>query len=90
MLLLTKSNSVKNEGNTDVFNDEEGTISARYFKPYIMHASMGPSCAVAIFENDQLHIWSHTQGVYPLKDAIQNMLGLREEQIHIIEQQYFR
>ncbi|MFC2123219.1 molybdopterin cofactor-binding domain-containing protein [Bacteroidota bacterium] len=81
--LAVESENVKNEGNTEVLNDEEDTISARYYKPYIMHGSMGPSCAVAIFENDQLHIWSHTQGVYPLKGAIQDMLGLNEEQVHV-------
>lgn len=57
---------------------------ASYFKPYIMHASIGPSCAVALFDEDSLHIWSHTQGAYPLRGALKDVVGLPEEKIHII------
>jgi len=81
--LPAETQEVKTEGNTTPLNDEEGIISASYSKPYLMHASIGTSCAVALFENNLLQIWSHTQGVYPLKEAIQKMLGLREDQLHI-------
>ena len=43
------------------------------------HASIGPSCAVAHFENDVLTVWSHTQGVYPDRAAIAEMLKLPQE-----------
>jgi CO/xanthine dehydrogenase Mo-binding subunit len=56
---------------------------AGYFKPYIMHASTGPSCAVAVFENDQLSIWTHSQGVYPLRKTLSALLELPEDAIHI-------
>ena len=36
------------------------TASATYTRPYQAHAAIGPSCAVALFENDALTIWSHT------------------------------
>lgn len=81
--LPSETQEIKTEGNTELLNSEEGIISARYSKPYLMHASIGTSCAVALFENNQLQIWSHTQGVYPLKEAIQKMLGLQEDQLHI-------
>jgi nicotinate dehydrogenase subunit B len=81
--IASDSENEKNEGDTEALNDDEGVISARSFKPYIMHASMGPSCALALYENDQLHIWSHTQGVYPLKGAICEMLGLEEDRVHV-------
>lgn len=57
---------------------------AIYKRPYHMHASIGPSCAVALFENDQLTIWSHTQGVYPLRQTISNLLSIPEEKIRVI------
>lgn len=60
-----------------------GVHHAVYAKPYIMHGSIGPSCAIAAYEDGRLHIWSHTQGVYPLRSTISDMTGLAEEQIRI-------
>ena len=45
-----------------------------YQRPYQMHASIGPSCAVGLSQDDALTVWTHTQGVYPLRDAIAEML----------------
>lgn len=63
--------------------NENNTHHAVYSKPYVMHGSIGPSCAVAAFEEGRLHIWSHTQGVYPLRATISGMTGLAEENIRI-------
>jgi CO/xanthine dehydrogenase Mo-binding subunit len=60
------------------------SFRASYFKPYIMHASIGPSCAVALYDEDTLHVWSHTQGAYPLRGALKEVVGLPEEKVHII------
>ncbi len=56
---------------------------ARYFKPYIMHGSIGPSCSVAIWDKKMLHVWTHSQGVYPLREALSKMLHLSTENIHV-------
>lgn len=56
---------------------------AVYSKPYIMHGSIGPSCAVAVFKEGQLQVWSHTQGVYPLRATISAMTGLPEAAIRV-------
>jgi nicotinate dehydrogenase subunit B len=39
-------------------------LAARYTRPYLMHGSIGPSCAVALFESDTMTVWTHSQGVY--------------------------
>ena len=60
------------------------TLQARYFKPYIMHGATGPSCAVALYnEQQQLQVWTHSQGVYPLREALQQLLQLPAESIHV-------
>lgn len=59
------------------------TVRAGYFKPYIMHGAIGPSCAVALYENDHLHIWTHSQGVYPLRESLKDLLQVPVENIHI-------
>jgi CO/xanthine dehydrogenase Mo-binding subunit len=42
-----------------------------YQRPYIAHASIGPSCALAQWTDNQLEIWSHSQGIYNLKSDIE-------------------
>ncbi|WP_153800448.1 xanthine dehydrogenase family protein molybdopterin-binding subunit [Foetidibacter luteolus] len=56
---------------------------ALYTKPYVIHGSIGPSCALALFENGNLRVWSHTQGVYPLRATLSNLTGLAEDKIRI-------
>ena len=50
-------------------------IEATYRKPYMAHASIGPSCAVAEFKNSEMTVWSHSQGIFPLRNHLS--LGLR-------------
>lgn len=57
---------------------------AEYFKPYMMHASMGPSCAVAIWEENLLTVWTATQGVYPVRGTLADLFSLDEEKIRCI------
>ncbi|WP_223284532.1 molybdopterin cofactor-binding domain-containing protein [Hymenobacter qilianensis] len=53
------------------------SLSARYFKPYLMHGSVGPSCAVALVDSEEsLHIWTHSQGVYPLRATLAALLKI--------------
>jgi CO/xanthine dehydrogenase Mo-binding subunit len=57
---------------------------AKVTKQYLMHGSIGPSCAVAWFKDGVLTIWTHTQGVYPLRMGIAQMVGLPQEQVRCI------
>ncbi len=58
--------------------------SATYTRPYLSHGSIGPSCAVAQFDNDAVTIWTHTQGVYPDRNAIAEMLRMPKEKVRCI------
>ena len=40
------------------------TLSARYDRPYHMHASIGPSAGAALWQDGTLTVWSHSQGIY--------------------------
>ncbi|HLI93826.1 MAG TPA: molybdopterin cofactor-binding domain-containing protein, partial [Puia sp.] len=59
------------------------TIKASYFKPYIMHGAIGPSCAVAHYENNHLDVWSHSQGAYPLRESRAALIDLPSKNIHV-------
>ena len=63
------------------------TMEASYTKPYHMHASLGPSAAVALLEDGHLTVWSQTQGPYPLRRAIAGSLQMDEDAITIIHGQ---
>jgi CO/xanthine dehydrogenase Mo-binding subunit len=46
-------------------------LESWYQRPYIAHASIGPSCALAQWDNNRLEIWSHSQGICNLKSDIE-------------------
>jgi len=60
------------------------TLEATFTRHYQMHGSIGPSCAVAWMKDDGLTVWSHTQGVYPDRQAIAEMLGLPPPRVRLV------
>lgn len=61
------------------------TFEGWFTRPYQMHGSIGPSCAVAQLGGDGVTtIYTHTQGVYPDRDAISQMLGVDKAMVHCI------
>ena len=51
-------------------------FEAVYTKPYMSHASIGPSCAVAEFKDGKVTVWTHSQGVFPLRAELAKTLKL--------------
>jgi nicotinate dehydrogenase subunit B len=60
------------------------TLAATYCRPYHMHASLGPSAAVAQLTDGKLTVWTHSQGVYPLRAALAQVLGMAKDDIRAI------
>src|SRR5258706_2965129 len=56
-------------------------FKAEYHKPFICHASIGPSCAIARKKGDAIEVWSHTQGIFGLRQEIAMVLRMPEERI---------
>jgi nicotinate dehydrogenase subunit B len=59
-------------------------LEAAYSKPYIAHASIGPSCALASCEAGRFTIWSHTQGPHHLQRQLAKVLGVDPSVIDVI------
>ncbi len=59
-------------------------LEASYSRPYIAHASIGPSCAVARLHDGKLTVWSHTQGSFQLRGQIARVMGMRDEDVNVI------
>jgi CO/xanthine dehydrogenase Mo-binding subunit len=53
-----------------------------YTRGYLAHASISPSCGLALYRDGKLTVWTHCQGVYPLRAALAKILKL--EPSHII------
>ena len=60
------------------------TLEASYTRPYQSHGSIGPSCAVAQLVDGVVTVWTHTQGVYPDRTAIAEMLRLPSDKVRCI------
>ncbi|MFS8110467.1 molybdopterin-dependent oxidoreductase [Rhizobium jaguaris] len=63
-------------------------FEATYTRPYTSHGSIGPSCSVAVMDKDgNVKVWTHTQGVYPDRGAIADLLGLPKDKVRAIHMQ---
>jgi CO/xanthine dehydrogenase Mo-binding subunit len=74
-----------------VVNEKSGSgpagvrsLEATYTRPYTMHGAIGPSCAIAQFADGKLTVWSHTQGVFPLRRDLAKVLRMEEGAIRCI------
>ena len=87
----TQDDVVSQKTNPAFSTRQEKTISRRYTRPYIAHASIGPSCAVALWTNEgdatqnveRVNVWCHSQGVFPLRGDLSKALRLPAQQITV-------
>ncbi len=59
-------------------------LEATYTKPYMAHASVGPSAAVAEFKDGKYTVWTHSQGVFPLRAELVKALKVPPASVHCI------
>ena len=59
------------------------SIKASYTKPFIAHASIGPSCAIARLKDGKLEVWTHSQGIFGLRHELSVVLGLPPDSITV-------
>ncbi|MCW0019025.1 molybdopterin cofactor-binding domain-containing protein [Rhizobium sp. BT-226] len=71
-------------GNVDMaLADSAQPMNRTYVWPYQMHGSIGPSCAVADYNDTGLTVWSGTQNPYPMRRDLALLLDMPEEQIRV-------
>ncbi|MCR5856255.1 molybdopterin-dependent oxidoreductase [Mesorhizobium sp. J428] len=56
-------------------------LSMRFSRPFLSHGSIAPSCALALWQAGHLSIWSHAQGMHPLRSNIAATLGLPVDKV---------
>ena len=57
------------------------TMHAQYMRPYLAHGSIGPSCALAQWQETGLRVWTHSQGIFSLRRDLAPALGIAEDKI---------
>ena len=66
------------------------SVRADYAKPYLAHASIGPSCALARWEDGRLAVWSHTQAVFNLRRDLALALRVEPDRVSVQHVEGFR
>lgn len=74
------------EGDVDaaLAQDPARTLERTYVWPFQMHASIGPSCAVADYREDALKVWSGTQNPHSLRADLALLMSMDEANIEIV------
>jgi nicotinate dehydrogenase subunit B len=62
----------------------EQRLSRTYLWPYQMHASIGPSCALADWQGDRLTVWAGTQNPHVLRLDLSRLTGLADVAIEVV------
>lgn len=76
---------VLDKGNVDQALEQASERMARtYLWPYQLHASIGPSCGLADYQEDGIRVWSGTQNPHLLRADLAWLLEYPEERIEII------
>lgn len=60
------------------------SVERVFSRPWYAHGSIGPSCAVALYDKGALTIWSHSQGVFDMHRATAELVGLPPEKVRVI------
>ncbi|MGE7414433.1 molybdopterin cofactor-binding domain-containing protein [Methylobacterium tarhaniae] len=59
-------------------------VEGTFTRPYLAHGSIGPSCAIAEWQDGGVTVWSHSQGVFPLRRALAGLLHLPDDKVRCI------
>ncbi|MDP3518512.1 MAG: molybdopterin-dependent oxidoreductase [Pseudohongiella sp.] len=59
-------------------------LQAEYEWPLQSHASLGPACAVAVWDGQRMTVWSATQKPHQLRVGVADLLELELVKVHVI------
>ena len=73
------------EGNVDqAMTAADQKMSRNYVWPYQLHASIGPSCALADWQTDRMTVWVGSQNPHVLRADLSRLMGMTDVQIDVI------
>jgi len=76
---------VASQGDVDAARAASATtLDREYVWPYQLHASIGPSCAVADWQPDGLTVWAGTQNPHVLRADLAKLVNLADTAVDVI------
>ena len=73
------------EGNVDLaLAAADQKMPRNYVWPYQMHASIGPSCALADWRADRMTVWAGSQNPHVLRADLAKLMAMQDVQIDVI------
>ncbi len=79
----SEAQTVVDEPDLDAAGAATRTLTAEFTRPFLAHASVAPSCAIARWDGGSVTVWSHSQGIFLLRDAIAAGLRLDAAQVTV-------
>jgi CO/xanthine dehydrogenase Mo-binding subunit len=85
---VVETREVAATGDADVaLARADRVLRATYTFPFVAHASLGPSCAVADVRDDRATVWCSAQGPYALQRSLAPLLGLPEGAVRVVHRE---
>jgi nicotinate dehydrogenase subunit B len=56
-------------------------FEATFTRGFVAHASISPSCGLALYKDGVMTVWTHSQGVFPLRGALARTLKMEPASI---------
>ncbi len=84
VIAASEEPATTSQSDGDVAAAEGQVFETEISRPYIFHGSIGPSAAVAEWGKDEIRVWTHSQGVYQLREAFTMALGVPEDRFRVI------
>jgi nicotinate dehydrogenase subunit B len=79
---VVKKEELQKAGNSaEAMQSAARRLSATYDFAVHTHGSIGPSCAVADYQDGKLRVWTASQGTHTLRKQLANMLGMKPEDV---------
>jgi CO/xanthine dehydrogenase Mo-binding subunit len=75
--------TVDETGDTESAAPVVSRLAATYSRPFLAHASMSPSCGLARWDGEYVHVWSHSQSVFGLRAAVAHALGMDSARVSV-------
>jgi CO/xanthine dehydrogenase Mo-binding subunit len=79
----SQDETVADQPGGDAAGPGSRTVTAEFTRPFLAHASVAPSCAIARWDGGAVTVWSHSQGIFLLRGAIAAGLGLEAGQVTV-------
>lgn len=86
---VTRSAVLREKTDASAPSNAGARFKAHYTRPYVAHASLAPSCAMALWadpvrdsgQGAAVTVWSHTQGIFNLRADLAKALRVPEERV---------